>query len=303
MNTFERRLSPEKETGKNVSIVYKLIRHGERTPEGALTDYGREVTRERAQESEWPEQHLDAVKAYGSQAGPKNKEGFGRSLETAHIFAEEVVGPENEHSEGGKQKKRFKSRPEPRMSFESVKTTAPYNHTQIYNSNLPENFNDLSDQGKVIAAAKAQSATVNYLFSLNTPEALAYKKEVAGAFASDILHFERMMNKLKDDSTVLLPHGTHGPMPELFLQQALVRKMSNGDIIKGFEDIDEIGGPLNPSESFNFFIESDEQGKSKRIRIEFESPDRPKAEEMYLDHDKLEELAQLYEELHKADKR
>lgn len=92
---FENIPSPErKESGRQVEIVLKFIRHGERTKEGALTDYGRSITAERAQQSGLQEKGFDAVKAVGSNAGPKNPRGMGRSLETADIYAHEIAGDE-----------------------------------------------------------------------------------------------------------------------------------------------------------------------------------------------------------------
>lgn len=36
--------------GRNVHITLKFIRHGLRAPSGELTDYGREATRQKAQQ-------------------------------------------------------------------------------------------------------------------------------------------------------------------------------------------------------------------------------------------------------------
>lgn len=288
---FETPESKERaEKGRNVSIRLKIIRHGERTTEGELTDYGRQVTSKIAKEKKTELGGLDAVKAYGSQAGPKGPMGMGRSLETADIYAEEVAGEE-----------KFKTRGRGILSYETLVSKTPYNHTEIYNANLPENFDSLSDEEKAEAARKAQSATVNHLFSLDSPEAKAFKKEVAGAFAVLVESRAQMTSRLKNNSKVLMLAGTHGPMPELFLQQALIRKLADGKEVRGFENIDEIGGPLDPSESIDVLVERNDKGELEKLRVEFDNPARPKAPEMYLDPEKLEELSQHYKELHKRE--
>ena len=67
INTVENKERSER--GENVQVRVKFLRHGERTPEGELTDYGRKVTKEQAIDSDehWGDYH--AVKAIGSDAG------------------------------------------------------------------------------------------------------------------------------------------------------------------------------------------------------------------------------------------
>lgn len=275
---------PEK--GANVRLVLKIIRHGERTKKGELTDYGREVTRKKAKESGIKGEDFDAVKAYGSPAGPKGPTGMQRSLETAHLYAGEIAGEQARVT-----------RKRDILSYESLKTKSPYDHRKIYNANLPNNFEQLTDEEKVEAAKAAQSATTNHLFSLDSEEATTFKKETAGAFASLILKDQRIAGRLNSGSEVLMLAGTHGPQPEILLQEALTRKGADGQEVKGFKDIGEIGGPLNPSEAFDVEIITDEKGEPGRLRVTFDSPERPKGE-MFLDRKKVEELAVFYESLH-----
>jgi len=281
----EKEISPEK--GKNVYICLKFIRHGERTPEGKLTDYGREITRKKAKESGIRPEEFDAVKAIGSPAGPEGPEGLQRALETADIFAEEVGGA-----------KKFKTRKREILSYETLKVEEPYNHKEIYNANLPENFEQLSDEEKTEASKKAQAVAVNHLFSLKTPEAAAYIEETAGAFASVVSTYQEMSSRLKSNSKVLMVGGTHGPSIECFLREALIRKIEDGGEIRGFENIDEIGGPIDPSESISIDIKRDQEGNLLRLDVKFDNPERPNFPEMYFDPGKLVELKKYYDELH-----
>ena len=249
--------SPEKEKyGSNVEIVLKFIRHGERDKENNLTDIGREITHQKAQESGIIKTDFDAVKAIGSNVGPKSKIGMGRSLETAHIYAHEIARDEA-----------FNTRRQDILNYETLVSKPPYDHKGIYDSNLPENYNELSDEEKIKASKKAQEATVNYLVSLNTPEAHAYKDEVAGSFAYIVDHYIRMAKHLKSDSRVLIPAGTHGGTMEFLLQKALVHEDADGNKAIGFNKLSEIGGEFSPSDSYNVNIKTNEQGDLERRTV------------------------------------
>lgn len=286
MEKFEGKV--EKEKGKNVKIVIKFIRHGERDKEGNLLDLGREITAKRANESGIKKDDFDVVKAYGSNAKPdKTVSGMGRALETADIYTHEIAGDEQ-----------FTTRVNDILNYETLINPAPYDHREVYDANLPENFDELMGDEKIEAAKKAQTAVVNHLINLNTPEAIEYKKEIAGSYAHIIKHYEKMASKfLNSDSKVLIVAGTHGGMMEFVLQQALIRE-KNGEKLIGFEDINDVGGEFDPSDSFDVDVATNEQGKIKDFTVRFDNHQRPQ-ESMKLDVTKLEELASYYEELHK----
>lgn len=285
---FEEEVSPER--GTNVHIDIRFIRHGEKTPEGMLTDYGREVTRQKAHEHDIKLEDFDAVKAVGSTAGPKGPLGMERSLETAHIYAIEVA-----------KDKAFATRPRKVLDYERIVSAPPFNWTEFYNANLPSNFSELSDEEKARASKTAEKATLNHLLYLKTPLAEKYKKERAGSFAYFIDYYQRFAKHLKSGSKVLLPAGTHGGMVEVFLQQALVRRFEDGSEVIGFKDIEEIGGAFDLSESFTIRIATNKNGNLERLNLVFDDPKRPKFLEIYLDQNKLKELKRYYEELHKKE--
>lgn len=282
----EKEKTPEK--GRNVKIILKLIRHGERSQTGDLTDIGRKITRGKAREKMLENDNFDAVKAIGSTAGPKGSTGKQRSLETADIYMKETPRDSD-----------FKTRGRGILSYETVISKRPYDHLAIYNANLPLNYKELSDEDKIKANKKAQTAVVNHLFSLNSLEARTYKKEIAGSFASIIQHYGEMAKRLKNGSKVLTPAGTHGGNMELILEQALVRENKDGQEIAGLKDLGEIGGDIDPSEAFNVIIETDENGELKPLRVTFDNSNRPAADEMYLEPEKVKELADFYDRLHK----
>lgn len=275
------------EKGMNVKVFLKFIRHGERDTKNNLLDYGRDVTKHRAQEADLDSEEFDAVKAIGSDQGPKGPTGMARAKETADIYAKEIAGEDA-----------FTTRTSSKLNFETIVSKRPYDHVKIYNSFLPENFNELSDQEKSQAAKIAQTEVVNHLLSLTSPEAITYKKEVAGSHAAEVLHNMELAKRLKSGSQVLRPAGTHGGNMELFLQQALVRENENGEIQEGFKDLEEIGGDFDPSEAFTVDIETDMNGDNKELLFSFDNKKRPSAKKMYLDKEKIIELAEFYKTLH-----
>ncbi len=278
--------SLEKKRGRNVEVVLKFMRHGERTLQGELLDYGREVTAKRAEESGIKKGDYDAVKPSGSNVGPKNPEGMGRSLETAHIYGEQVAGEDV-----------FNTVSEPVMNYETLKSKRPFNHTEIYNSNLPANFNSLSDEEKSKAAKIAQRATINEYFSDKYPDAKGFGDEVAGSFAYLLSRGERMTKYLDNGSKVLKPIGTHGGTMEFLLQRAMLRKDEGGQSILGFKDISEIGGEFDPSEAYNVVIKTDDEGQIGGLKVTFDNPERPPIE-IELDRSIVEKLKDYYLSIH-----
>jgi hypothetical protein len=272
--------------GANVVIDLKIMRHGER--EGKmLNDLGREQTKEAAVKSGIGKEDYDAIKAIGSNADPIGEKKIGRSLETADIYANEIAGDD-----------KFRTRANKLLSHENIISPKPYNHLQVYNSFLPENFGDLSPEEKAQASKVAQAKTVEYSGSLDSLEAKNYRKEAAGAYACLIKHYQKMATKLKSGSKVLIPAGTHGGMIEFILEYALVREDETGEKMVGFENIEEIGGAFNPSEAFNIKIATSEDGKQLPIGVTFDNPARSKAKKMYLDPKMINELNNFYLSLH-----
>ena len=275
------------ERGADVTIAIRLMRHGERDKEGNLLQHGREMTKQAGMESEEHAEHWDAVKALGSDAGPHGETGMGRSKETAAIFASQI----------GSDGELLTPRTRDILSYESFLTKPPYDHVSIYNSLLPENFNDLDDVEKSNVAQIAQRKVVEHLWNLETVEAGTYKKEIAGAYAVFILHYAEMAKRLKSGSRVLLPSGTHGGMMEFLLREALVDMDGKDEW-----SLDDIGGDFNPSEGFTIEMGTDTKGNEKQILLRFDAhsvvgKERPQ-DEFVLDREKLEKLADFYNELH-----
>lgn len=275
---------PEK--GKNVHMTLKFIRHGLRSPSGELTDYGKEITRQKVQESKHNIERFNVVGAMGSDSGPIGPTGMQRSLETAHIYAEEIDAD-----------KRLQTRGTPILGYDTQINPIPFDWDKFYNDKLPANFSTLSDEEKNKASKVAQAAVLNHFMSLQTPEAINCRKEIAGSFARVIDHYTRTIKGVKSGTKALLPQGTHGGRMEPFLKEALVRRTPYGEEIRGFEKIEEIGGEFDSSESFNVEVATDEKGDLQKLKVTFDNKNRPQ-DEMYLDTEKLQKLKNFYTGLH-----
>jgi hypothetical protein len=279
--------SMEKSYGKNIELLLKIVRHGDRDPKtNMLTDYGRSETKVNANESGLNNDDFDIIHAVGSTVGPFDEKGMGRAEATAHIYAGEVAGKED-----------FNTRKTEVLAYDNLVNKVPYDHRAVYNSFLPENFNDLSSEEKGKAGIEAQGKLVDFVLALDTPEAREYKEEGAGSMAYLIKHYQDVAHRLGSGKKAFVPAGVHGTFMEFLFQKALIRKDADGNEIKGFNNLSEIGGQHNTSEAFSVKINTDQNGVNEPVTLIFDNPNRP-ASEMILDQDIVNELAKKYEELH-----
>lgn len=279
-----------REMGKNVLLILKIMRHGERTKGGELTDYGRLITKEKAEGVALPE--LSRAKAVGSPFKPKESKAPPRSLETADIYAEQLL-------QSGKVEKKYATRARALLSPEGMKTPEPFDWTAVYNSQLPPNFEELPDEEKAEAAHQAQTVAVEKM--LITENAAEYRREIARNHAVFVDRYIKMVQRLKEGEKILYVTGSHGGIMEPFLQECLIRKDKNGQEKRGFQHLEEIGGAIRPSEAFNIIIKTDERGE-KNVAVSFDDPNRLPGEELTLDLAKLEELKNEYLEKHREEK-
>jgi hypothetical protein len=281
------------ERGKDVEILIKFGRHGDRYPLGPqknmLTDRGRADTRANAEASGLRSEDFDAVKPIGSNVKPHNEEGEGRALESARIYGETIAGDEL-----------FNTRETEVLNYETMKTKGAtvYDHVAVYNSSLPEDYASLSPEQQAYWAEVAQTHVTNHILSLNTPEAIQYRKEGAGMLAYIATHYGEVATRLKPHSRVLIPAGTHGTFMEFLMKEALVRHDKDGNEIRGFQTLDEIGGPQQTSEAFTVRVATDDDGKKKPLTFTFDNPKRPEFKDMVFDRKIVEELAEFYKKLH-----
>lgn len=115
------------------------------------------------------------------------------------------------------------------------------------------------------------------MLGVTTPEEAA--DEIAYAVMQEI----DMSGRFKNDSDVRLRNFTHGPKLEPFLQRVIINK----DGSRGFKKLDEIGGSVNPGESFLVPVDRDERGELA-VKLTFRGKDYA------LDLAKVREMADEY---------
>ncbi len=296
----------EKEKGANIELILHVMRHGDRTPEGFLEDYGRERTKNVATKETEKYDSEFKIKAFGSPAGPKSKETeMERSLETAHVFANSVA--ENTGANI------YTSRPMSLLNYEDwdVLTVDPgYDYDAIYNQALEKyskqhcnkrKYEELSKEEQKKASFYASQKATEYYLTLNTEAAKKSRKEVAGTFAVLIKHYIRMMKKkLNSNQKFLFPLGSHTGMMESFLAETVIWTDEQGKERRG-ATLKEMGGILKPSEGFDIVLKTDQNGKLEQVQIRFDDQTRLGGK-VYLDMRKIDEFAKFYRELHKEER-
>ena len=292
----------EKEKGVNVQLVLHILRHGDRNLDGTLEEYGRDRTKEKAKKSHLAGERFDAVKSFGSTAGPKTTiEGedmeMQRSLETAYIFGKEIAGDEL-----------YKTRPRDVLNYETMVLEMPFDYLEIHEDFANEyirdvlkyenkSFDDLSDDEKKKVSEYADAKSVEHLMNLSTENATDTRKEIAGSFAVLIKRYARMVQeKLRSNQKLLFPLGSHTGMIEPFLAETVVWKDKDGNEMHG-ATLEEIGGNFKPSEGFDIILKTDQNGELEQVRIRFDDQTRLGGE-VYLDMRKIDEFAEFYNELH-----
>lgn len=141
---------------------------------------------------------------------------------------------------------------------------------------------------------KPDSAMTKYdyvvQYYLDHPEEITEQggtpREAAQDIASRVDLYRRMSERLKNGSEVTLENGTHGPKLEPFLQQVMIRR-EGGEVIKGFNNIMEIGGAFKPGENFEIVIKRDEQGDETNIL-------HVRGQEYEIDSNAIKKLAEEY---------
>jgi hypothetical protein len=116
----------------------------------------------------------------------------------------------------------------------------------------------------------------------------------ASGIAAFIDRFRRMGPKLNDGTVLNFVGVTHDLEIACFLRETLIRIDDQGQIIRGFKNISEIGGPFDTNENFALVIRR-ENGR-QTIAFRFENQERLPGVKCELDMDRVAELAELFRE-------
>lgn len=139
-----------------------------------------------------------------------------------------------------------------------------------------------------LAKQKDEDYDIWFKRVLDTPKACAL---TASGIANQIEHFREMAGRLTPRTTINLVQVSHDLETAAFLKEVLVREI-DGQEVHGFDDIKEIGGPLDMNEYFEVKIERNDRGNT--LSFQFDNPDRLPGVVCKLDLGKVEELARLY---------
>lgn len=161
---------------------------------------------------------------------------------------------------------------------------------ELTKQNLPSNYDELEDDEKQEAFEKAEDKALNWWLELDEEkldEETPSPQEVATSVAKLVDRYARMSDKLYSGSSVDLLNVSHKGTLEPFLKEVLLRKIKDEEgsekIVRGFNEVEEIGGALRPAESWDLSIKTDESG-NKYIKLNF------RGQEYDLDMDRLHEL-------------
>lgn len=305
MEKFENKI--EKERGANIELILHILRHGDKSSEGMLHEYGRKQAKDTASLNKHQYSEGVKIKPFGSPAGPKSGEAeMERSLETSHIYGSEISAE--------KRGELYKTRPRSLLNYEDwdVLIIDPeYDYDGIYKKYLEEyvdqkyngmSYENLTEDQQKKASFYASNGATRYYLELNTENGIKSRKEVAGTFAVLIKHYVRMIQeKLNSNQKFLFPLGSHTGMIEPFLSESVIWKDKDENERHG-ATLDEMGGIFKPAEGFDIVLKTDQDGKLEQVQMRFDDQSRLGGE-VYLNMQKVDELAEFYRELHEKNEK
>ncbi len=276
--SFEKQ-KEEKKYGQNIHAVLEFGRHEipGKTPEGMSADYlkpeGRESAKQRGK--------LIKEEKLGGYSSPKMR-------------AQETVDLEMQSTDDGVDVVNRK--------LEDIKNRRGQKEENVFKAKTKEELDTVQDFGKIMGNAKkwAQGQIEGgskrgmyeliVQFYLDNSElcvenGVITPREAAAEIAARAYKELGMTERFYKDTDIRLTNITHGPKLEPFLQQVLIK--DNGE--KGFKSLEEIGGALNPGESFEFEVNIDENGK-KNVKLNL------KGKTYEVDLKEIEKLYQEYKE-------
>ena len=244
---------PEKkeEFGRNVTVHAIFVRHGEKAlstehAETSLTPNGADQAREFGQGLG------DKVKGYASKTD--------RTIDTVRLAIE---------SSDADKKLNFRIKDELGIAYNKDGEFSRAIHSQKKQI-LGEDFASLpvAEQHNRLLAYEAWSTNYYLSFRDKRPDPKSEAPvEVASKIASRVDLYIKTADRLRSGSEITLVNGTHDYCIAAFLKEVLTRATGN-ETHTGFDKIEDIGGPIDFTESFEVHINTDEKGE-KHIGLSF----------------------------------
>ncbi|MFA4937267.1 MAG: histidine phosphatase family protein [Patescibacteria group bacterium] len=276
MERINESLNREREKyGRNVIINAWFVRHGEKglstnTAETTLTEGGKKKS------SEFGKKFLkqDMIKSYSSDTD--------RTKETARLIVDN-----SPTTEKGVQ------RIQDELAFHyDPKGNFTKEVMRIKKETLGDDFEKLDAKDKQERIAQSDCLQNEYYlnFSDRRPDPKTYSPvETAALLAKRLSVYMNMTEKLCSGSKIDLVNTSHDFSLTAFLHEVILREV-DGKKVRGFNNIVEIGGPIEFNEAFNVCITTNEQG-IKSYKLFF------RGTEYVLDDDRLEELGRMADDI------
>lgn len=279
---FQSQFEGKEKFGKNVEIRATFMRHATKaeasdvTGESLLSEKGKKEARRWSEELETK---THCIKAYTSPVG--------RALETANLVLEE---------QDKKGAEIFKMRRRAELALLPGSESFYKKLVEITKENLPSNYGNLVGDEKQEAFEKAEDVSLDWWLKQGDEkfdDKTTSPKEVAADVAKLVDRYIRMSDRLYSGSSVYLLNVSHKGTLEPFLKEVMLRRVKDEggeeNIVRGFKDIQEIGGGMRPAESWELNVKTDESG-NKDVKLSLRNRDYD------LDMDRLNELVALSKE-------
>lgn len=277
----QREFEKSKEKGRNVTIHAIFVRHGEKgvsvtTAETGLSERGEKESIEFGRRLE----ERKAIKAYTSDTE--------RTIATAKLIVE-ASPTQKKMRQIVKHGLGFYYNKEGDFVREAMK---------IKKETLGEDFNSLSEEEKSRRMRESDKRQIDYYLSFGDkrPDPKTYSPvETAARVARRVDVYLRMTERLYSESDVDLINVSHDFPLSAFLKEVLVREKEEKQI-RGFDTLDEIGGPIEFNEGFEILIQTDKEGK-KSVKMNFRN------QEYQIDMERLNELVKIAKTLEEDEKK
>ena len=191
--------------------------------------------------------------------------------------------------------KKMKHRIEKELSFYYDKNGVFFNNLMKAKKEMLGNgFKELQEEEKKEKMEKYENWATDYYLSFSEQrpdESTMSPVETAAIMAKRVETYIKMADRLRSNSDIQMINDTHDLNLAAFLKEALVRDV-NGQKIRGFKSIEEIGGSLAFNEGFEIIVENDEEGK-KNIKFVF------RKRQYELDFQRLNELSKIAKDVEK----
>lgn len=253
-------------------IVHSVFtRHGKKfhdinNPETALSSEGEEKSREFGRSRP----KTDVAKSYSSDTD--------RTKDTGNFAVEEAPSD-----------KKLQQRIREDLSFHYDKEGFFMKEaTQIKKKILEYDYDDLGEEEKGKRMDKYSDYITDYYLNYGDqrPDSGTYSPVETAATMARVADIQiRMADKLKAGSKVDLINASHDFNLAAFLKEVLVREV-DGEKVRGFKSIKEIGGHIDYNDNFEILITKDNSGH-KELKILFRD------KEYGIDEERLKELVDI----------